>query len=313
MRMVSVIVPVLNGARTIERALDAILAQEYPATRFEVIVVDNGSTDGTPAALARYGARIRVLAETTRGAAAARNAGVRGARGPDLAFTDADCVPEPTWLRELVAFAAKNEWAEFVGGRIVAYRPTSSVARFAERLMDQQRAMCESRPPYAITANLLMRKASIHRLGMFDESLLRGQDVDLSFRGYFKHGSRFGYAERAVVGHVNPSTAAQLFLKGLQHGEAAAAILERYATEVGETPWRRCTAGRLYAAIGGYLRRGVGSACLQALRPSEAGRALMIESFCEAAFRTGKQVGLVRGTLRRARHRPGRPRPSVAA
>jgi glycosyltransferase involved in cell wall biosynthesis len=300
---VSVIVPMFNAASTIERSVEAILAQDYPAARFEVIVVDNGSTDGGRTILTRYASRIRVITEETRGAAAARNAGARCARFPYLAFTDADCVPDSTWLTELVGFAGANEWADFVGGRIVAYQPRSGVARFAETLMDQKRAVCEYRPPYAITANLLLRGDSLRTLGMFDESLRRGQDVDLSFRGYFQHGCRFGYAERAVVGHVNPSTVTQLFRKGLQHGDAVAAIYGKYATELGATPWHRCADRRVYAAIGRYLGRSMALACLQAVRPTQARRARILEAFCEAVFRTGKQAGLLGGTVRRARRR----------
>jgi glycosyltransferase involved in cell wall biosynthesis len=282
-------------------AVEAVLAQEYPARCFELIVVDNGSTDGGRAVLDRYASRIRVITAPTRGAGAARNAGVRSARSPYVAFTDADCVPDRTWLRELLGFATLNEWADFVGGRIVAYRPRSGVAQFAERLMDQEQAMLGSRPPYAITANLLMRTETVRRLGLFDESILRGQDVDLSFRGHFGHGCRFGYAGGAVVRHVNPTTLTQLFLKGLQHGEAAAVIVGKYSLELGDTPWRRCADGRRYREIAVHLGRSIGSAALQPWRPTEAGRIRMLESFCEAVFRTGKQVGLVRGTLRWAR------------
>jgi hypothetical protein len=151
------------------------------------------------------------------------------------------------------------------------------------------------------------RRDAVHRLGMFDESLLRGQDVDLSFRGYFGQGCRFGYADGAVVRHVNPNTVTQPFRKGLQHGEGSAAILSKYATELGQTPWHRCTDRRLYAAIGRYLGRSLGAACLQLWHPTEAGRVGLLHNVCEAAFRTAKQIGLLWGTLQRVRRHPLRP------
>src|SRR2546421_3172407 len=93
--MVSVVVPILNGAATIDQCIRSILGLDFPPAQLEVIVVDNGSTDSTREVLGRYRDRIRVLSEPIRGPAAARNAGVRAACGRWIAFTDADCVVDP--------------------------------------------------------------------------------------------------------------------------------------------------------------------------------------------------------------------------
>src|ERR1700740_3502767 len=85
---VSVIIPAYNNESTIERAIDSVLTQDFD--RFEVIVIDDGSTDSTGHLLAHYGAQIQVLRQANRGAAAARNLAARGARGEYLAFLDAD-------------------------------------------------------------------------------------------------------------------------------------------------------------------------------------------------------------------------------
>src|SRR5439155_1711594 len=88
-RLVSVIVPCHNGARFLAEALDSALAQTHPAT--EVIVVDDGSVDDTPAVLTRYAGRVRLLRQSrNRGPSAARNVGLRVARGEYIAFLDAD-------------------------------------------------------------------------------------------------------------------------------------------------------------------------------------------------------------------------------
>jgi glycosyltransferase involved in cell wall biosynthesis len=86
---VSVIIPVYNGAHTIARAVDSAKNQRFDA-EFEVIVVDDGSTDGTASILERYGTHVRVLTQENRGPAAARNAGASLAHGEYLAFLDAD-------------------------------------------------------------------------------------------------------------------------------------------------------------------------------------------------------------------------------
>jgi hypothetical protein len=83
--------------------------------------------------------------------------------------------------------------------------------------------------------------------------------------------------------------------------------LSKYATELGQTPWHRCTDRRLYAPIGRYLGRSLGAACLQLWHPTEAGRVGLLHNVCEAAFRTAKQIGLLWGTRQRVRRHPLRP------
>lgn len=87
--LVSAVIPVWNGAATIGEAIGSVLAQDFSGV-VEIIVVNDGSTDGTPAVLGSYGERIRVIHQENRGLAAARNAGVAISRGDYLAFLDAD-------------------------------------------------------------------------------------------------------------------------------------------------------------------------------------------------------------------------------
>src|SRR5260370_38448114 len=88
MARVSVILPVHNGAATIGRALASVFAQSF--TDYEVVVVDDGSTDDTSSVLARFGARIRVVRQLKLGVSAARNAGVRASNGEYIAVLDDD-------------------------------------------------------------------------------------------------------------------------------------------------------------------------------------------------------------------------------
>ena len=90
---ISVVVPVLNGARSLPALLDALTRQTLGRDRFELIVVDNGSRDRTAAIALAAGARV--IGEPRRGRARARNTGVAAATAPAIAFTDADCVPAP--------------------------------------------------------------------------------------------------------------------------------------------------------------------------------------------------------------------------
>ena len=97
----SVVVPVYNGAAVIERCLDGLGCQSISSDRYEVIVVDDGSTDTTPAVVTAWAARhptvqLRLLRQPNAGPAAARNFGAREAQSPLVLFTDGDCAPTRT-------------------------------------------------------------------------------------------------------------------------------------------------------------------------------------------------------------------------
>lgn len=212
----SVIVPAYNAADTIEECVESLLALRYPADLLELQVVDNGSTDGTGAALRAYGDRIVVGHEPKRGAAAARNAGVARARAEVVAFTDADCVVDPDWLDALVAPLA-DQRVGIVGGEIRANPGANQVERFGEAIHDHRRAIEDLRPPYAITMSWASPRRTLLAVGGFDERFLRCQDVDLSYR-MIQAGHRLAFAPGAVVYHRHESTLGGLFREGFVHG-----------------------------------------------------------------------------------------------
>ena len=105
---VSVIVPVYNSASTLERCLESLLAQSF--TDFEIILVDDGSTDGSAdicAGYSRHDSRIKVISQPNRGVSAARNLGLDNASGEYVAFCDSDDMVRPSWLSSMMAAAGK--------------------------------------------------------------------------------------------------------------------------------------------------------------------------------------------------------------
>jgi glycosyltransferase involved in cell wall biosynthesis len=289
---VSVVVPVRNGARTLPLCLSALLAQNYPADRFEILCVDNGSTDESVAVMRRFAPHVQVLRAERRGPSAARNEGIRRARHRWLAFTDCDCVPDSDWLAALTRFACGPRRADLMGGRVIGYRPTTDVERFSERLFDQRRALCEFKPPYALSGNLMVSRDTLAALGGFDESFLRGQDVELSYRAFFTNRATFGYVDAAIVAHMNPKTMAALWCKALQHGEAAANVVAKYGEHLGDSPWRRCSDWRRYRSIVGLALEAAASASKRDESPKRRK-----ERVYELIVAAGKQVGFVRETL----------------
>ncbi len=95
---VSVVVPFFNRQRFLGACVEALLSQDEVGGPVEIVLVDNGSTDGSAAAVARH-PQVNLVREETPGAYAARNTGIRQARAPIIAFTDADCVVDRDWLR----------------------------------------------------------------------------------------------------------------------------------------------------------------------------------------------------------------------
>ncbi|HSZ22548.1 MAG TPA: glycosyltransferase family A protein, partial [Candidatus Sulfotelmatobacter sp.] len=112
MPLVSVVVPVYNAERTLTATLDSALAQDF--RDFEIVVVNDGSTDSTKAVLDMYAARVRVIDQSNRGVSAARNAGVRASSGQLIAFLDSDDLWSADKLTQSVRALTQNPKASMV-------------------------------------------------------------------------------------------------------------------------------------------------------------------------------------------------------
>jgi glycosyltransferase involved in cell wall biosynthesis len=193
---ISVIVPARDAEATIGATLDALAAQDIDRD-YEVIVVDDGSTDATATIAAGANGLVTVLSEAGAGPGPARNRGVAAASGSVLAFTDADCVPEPSWLREGVE-ALRD--ADLVQG---AVRPDPN----AERRPFDRTIWVDGRGALFESANLLARRELFERLGGFEDWLgpvlgkPLAEDVWFGWRAR-REGARLRFAERAVVHHA---------------------------------------------------------------------------------------------------------------
>lgn len=196
MNVASVIIPVYNGAAVIGPCLDAVLQQELPRETYEVIVVDNGSTDGTVDVVRRY--PVRLATEGVRSSYAARNAGIRLARGAVLAFTDADCRPSHQWLSAAIEMLAHG--ADMVGGRIKQdLHDRGNPWEQYDRLVFLNQRLYVTYG-WAATANLIVRRALFERVGPFrvGES---GYDQEWCLRAVAQ-GARLRYSTHAMVRHL---------------------------------------------------------------------------------------------------------------
>ena len=202
-----------DGESTIAECIDAILATDYPADRREILIVDNGSTDGTAPVI--QSRPVRYLHEPKRGVSNARNHGIAESSGEILAFVDADCIVEPQWLTE-IARAFQDPEVGCVAGHLEHAPPRTSAERQAARMLgDWQRFAFTSKPAYAITANAAYRRDVLDEIGGFDPHMTRAQDVELGLRFQERSCRRLAYAERATALHRGRSTQLGFFRQQL--------------------------------------------------------------------------------------------------
>ncbi len=190
---VSVVVPAYNSARTLPRALAAIAAQEL-GEPFETIVVDNGSTDDTSAVVNAAPDGARVVRKEHAGPGSARNRGVAEAAGEVIAFTDADCAPQPGWL---AAGVAALEGADLVQG--VVRPPAGADPGPFDRVVavGGESGLFE-------TANLFVRRDTFDSTGGFEDVVAVeqpfGEDAVFGWRAR-RAGARVAFCADAVVEH----------------------------------------------------------------------------------------------------------------
>ena len=187
----SVVIPTRNRAATLRQTLAAVTAQDYP--HYEVIVVDDGSTDDTAGMVAAEFPNVRLIRQSNRGPAAARNRAIRESSGEVVAFTDDDCVPPGDWLTRLAEGYSRYPKVAGAGGRLepppdvlrhsVLARYERFVAQSMYRVGDED-VLGGFECPAGGTNNMSYRRAVLESAGGFDETFpyAAGEDADLKWR-----------------------------------------------------------------------------------------------------------------------------------
>ena len=236
--MISVIVPGYNVADTVEACLDSLLAQTAAREDYEVIFVDDGSTDGTPDIVRKYGDVRLLILPANRGAAAARNLGLQEARGEIILFTDADCVPAPNWIEAML----KPFRDPAVVGSKGVYRTKQKglVPRFAQLEYESRYDLMQRKQyiDFIDTYSAGYRRAVLAQAGGFDARFRIDEDQELSFR-LAREGHKMVFNPAAVVYHRHPATLRRYWKRKYQIGYWKAFVLRRHpqkAIEDSHTP-----------------------------------------------------------------------------
>jgi cellulose synthase/poly-beta-1,6-N-acetylglucosamine synthase-like glycosyltransferase len=222
---ISVVIPAFQASATIERCVVALGGQTLPREQYEIIVVDDGSSDATASRAEKAGARVLRL-DRNMGPAAARNAGVAIARGEIVVFTDADCEPTPQFLAALTSPLRDPN----VGGSKGVYlsKQRALVARFVQLEYESRYRHTERQKSldFVDTYACSFRRADIIRVGGFDPRLRVCEDQEMSFR-LAEAGVRVHFAPDARTYHLHCEDVTGYLRKKFRIARWKAAVLRR--------------------------------------------------------------------------------------
>jgi len=212
--LVSIIIPVFNDAKRLQTCLSALESQTYPSSRYEIVVVDNGSDDDIEEVTRQF-AQVSTAFESCPGSYAARNQGISLAKGEIIGFTDADCIPAPDWIERGVANLQRVPNCGLIAGRIELFfldpaRPTAVELYESIKAFPQKEYI--KKYNYGATANVWTFKSVIDNVGVFDATLKSGGDREWGQR-VFAAGYNQVYADDVGVAHPARHSLSQLYKK----------------------------------------------------------------------------------------------------
>jgi glycosyltransferase involved in cell wall biosynthesis len=298
---VTIAIVVKNRKDLMSRCLDAVEAQE--GADFDILVVDNGSTDGTYEYLVERAAsstRQMTVLQELGSLGRVRNAALRAAQGEVVAFTDSDCVPSPGWLTAGLAGFASN--VAVVQGRTVPLRPpgsfeaTINISSFSHRYE---------------TCNIFYKRAELAAAGGFGEDMPQiGEDMVAGWR-LRRMGSDAGWAKDAVVAHEVTYPPIAWWVKRGWRYECWPQLMQQFPEARSALLYRNYLLNRRQIAVIAAVAGVSGAAALMDVRPLAAAAPLLWRwrplpsrgrtvrnSCCALAFDVAALAGLIRGSVK---------------
>jgi len=233
---VSVVIPTYNAGQKLRECLGALQKQTYPRERYEIIVVDDGSTDDTKSIIEEGGGRfpIRYCHQENKGPAAARNRGAGMALGDMILFTDADCVPSETWIQEIISPFHNPEIVAVKGAYKTNQR--SLWARFAQVEFNERyhKLLKQEYIDMIDTYSAGFKKEVFLSMGGFDPSFPfpNNEDTDLSYRMSLE-GYKMVFNPDAIVWHSGHPDSLKKYVKlKFWRGYWRMVVYRRYSNKI---------------------------------------------------------------------------------
>jgi len=239
--MFYIVIAIRNEVQHIEKCIDSVVSQDYKG-EYEVIVVDGMSTDGTYELLEKLKKKHKfiLLKNPKFNAAAGRNIGIQHSKGDYVAFIDGDAIAEKDWLKQITK-AFEDSDAIGVGGpdslpeesnkmaRMIGYVMTSPVARGGRLNPSTQHSLMEEKQyvEHIPTCNLCLKREVFDKVGLFDETFVKGQDLELNYR-IVNAGYKLQYSPKIRVVHHRKQRVRDFAKQIYKWAKAKVAIIKKH-------------------------------------------------------------------------------------
>lgn len=215
---ISIVIPVKNEGKFVRECLNAVTKMNYPREKYEIIVVDNDSSDNSREYINEY-ERIILLEKKEGSIGAIRNFGAKHASGDIIAFLDGDCVPDKNWLKVGCHYLMMDEDISCIGFAVAT--PSSNVSWVEKtwyKMSSGSKYKGTCNVSWLSSFNLIIRKNAFLKVGGFDESLETCEDADLGFK--LSKISKLIFSDKITIEHLGTvKTVTKLFLKELWRGK----------------------------------------------------------------------------------------------
>jgi len=233
-----VVVCAYNASATLDECLSSLTKLDYPD--YELILVDDGSTDQTPQIAARF-PQVRCIRQENRGLSVARNVGAEAATGEIVAYTDADCIADEHWLHYLVVAMQEGDFDAIGGPNIPPPRDSWMTQCVAASPGGPNHVMLDDRRAEHVPGcNMAFRRKALLAIGGFDPQFVQaGDDVDICWR-FVDAGMSIGYAPSAVVWHHRRRTIRAYIRQQKGYGRAEGMLQLKHPhrfTSLGTSRW----------------------------------------------------------------------------
>jgi biofilm PGA synthesis N-glycosyltransferase PgaC len=231
------VIPAFNSADTIRYTLSSVLSNDFPRSKYEVIAVDNGSTDRTVDICRKF--PVEVVSCPKKGQGAALNRGIKKARGNIICITNSDVVVSKDWLKKISEYFENNPGVDGVGGPVLSplHKHKNNVQKFTgelyveDQMFPEKVTVAQYMKMYSGgllgSANCAYKKSALVSIGGFDESLLF-TEVDICWR-LIKAGKHLIFDPQIKVVHMGfPSSLQEVFKQQFKWGKGSTELMKKY-------------------------------------------------------------------------------------